>query len=162
MNIKIIIQKYHLLKPSEKVMILMGVFGLFPFIFGLIDIWINNENFYFLINIPKNYGTIILAFLGGIYWGIALNSQNAKTQNNKLRVFLIIWSILPSMLCIYVLSMKQIASVLLLSFGFLLSILVDEIFNKYLRFPIWYLFLRRSLSLLVILILITSYFILKK
>ena len=150
-----------LVKVNKKLPELLGYGGLVPVLVSCIIIFFNPLNLkaYEIITI---YSYAIIAFLGGIYWGIALNSQNAKTQNNKLRVFLIIWSILPSMLCIYVLSMKQIASVLLLSFGFLLSILVDEIFNKYLRFPIWYLFLRRSLSLLVILILITSYFILKK
>ena len=47
----------------------------------------------------------------------------------------------------------------MLSIGFLLCQLVDEIFNKYLSFPNWYLPLRRILTLIVVIVLICSYFI---
>ncbi len=162
MNIKKILKKFNTLNISKKLMIILGVFGLIPFFIGIIDIWINKQNFYFFINIPKYYGAIILTFLGGIYWGVALNLSNTKIINNKLTLFLISWSIIPSIFSFYALYTEQIVSVLILSLGFILALLIDEILNNYLNFSKWYLYLRRFLSIIVIIVLVSSYLILSE
>ena len=79
----------------------------------------------------------------------------------KIKYFIIIWSVFPSMLGIIVLSINNNLSLLMLSIGFFLCQLVDEIFNKYLSFPNWYLPLRRILTLIVVIVLIFSYFIIQ-
>ena len=149
-----------MLNKSEKLFILIGLFGLFPFIIGLFDLLIDKSNLIFEIHLPKYYGSIILTFLGAIYWGTILNLPT-KRLPEQIKFFIIIWSVTPAILAITILSMKSNFSLLLLSIGFLLCQLVDELCNKYLPFPFWYLSLRRLLTLIVIFVLISSYFIMQ-
>ena len=155
------IKKYNMINKSEKLFILLSIFGLLPFIIGLLDLLINKNDLFFLINLPKYYGSIIFAFLGAIYWGAMLNLPPKSLIPEKIKFFIIIWSVVPSIMSITVLSIKSNLSLLILSTGFLLCQLVDEIFNKYLSFPNWYLPLRRILTLIVVIVLICSYFIIQ-
>ena len=119
------------------------------------------KNLFFLVNLPKYYGSIILTFLGAIYWGSILNLVRKNLIPEQIKFFIIIWSVTPSILAITILTMKSNFSLLLLSMGFLLCQLVDEICYKFLLFPSWYLPLRRTLTLFVVLILVFSYFIME-
>ncbi|MFL2830959.1 MAG: DUF3429 domain-containing protein [Candidatus Puniceispirillales bacterium] len=154
-----LMKKYNLINNSEKLFIIISILGLLPFIVGLLDLLINKNNLFFLVNLPKYYGSIIFAFLGAIYWGAMLNLPSKSFIPEKIKFFIIIWSVFPSILGITVLSINSNLSLLMLSMGFLLCQLVDEIFNKYLSFPNWYLPLRRILTLIVVIVLICSYFI---
>ena len=156
-----IIKNDNLMDKSEKLFIIMSILGLFPFIIGLLDLIINKNNLFFFVNLPKYYGSIIFTFLGAIYWGAMLNLTPKNFIPEKVKIFIIIWSVLPSILGITVLSTNSNLSLLMLSMGFFLCQLVDEIFNKYLSFPNWYLPLRRILTLIVVIVLICSYFIIQ-
>ena len=156
-----LMKKYNMINKSEKLFILISIFGLLPFIIGLLDLLINKNDLFFLVNLPKYYGSIIFAFLGAIYWGAMLNLSPKSLITEKIKFFIIIWSVVPSIMGITVLSIKSNLSLLMLSIGFLLCQLVDEIFNKYLSFPNWYLPLRRILTLIVVIVLICSYFIIQ-
>ena len=156
-----LMKKYNMINKSEKLFIIISIFGLLPFIIGLLDLLINKNNLFFLVNLPKYYGSIIFAFLGAIYWGAMLNLPSKSFIPEKIKFFIIIWSVFPSILGITVLSINSNLSLLMLSMGFLLCQLVDEIFNKYLLFPNWYLPLRRILTLIVVIVLICSYFIIQ-
>ena len=158
---KKIIQKNNLLNKSEKLFIFISIFGLLPFFIGLLDLLINKNDLFFLVNLPKYYGSIIFAFLGAIYWGAMLNLPPQSLIPEKIKFFIIIWSVVPSIMGITVLLIKSNFSLLMLFLGFLLCQLVDEMFNKYLSFPNWYLPLRRILTLIVIIVLICSYFIIQ-
>ena len=155
------ILKTNLLNKSEKLFILIGLLGLIPFIMGLIDVSINKSNLFFVVNLPKYYGSIILTFLGAIYWGAMLDLARKNLIPEKIKFFMILWSVTPSTLAVIILSIKSNLSLLLLSMSFFLCHLVDEVCNKYLLFPYWYLPLRRILTLIVVLVLICSYFIIQ-
>ena len=157
---KITIKK-NLLNKSEKLFIFLGLLGLFPFFIGLLDLLINKNNLFFVVHLPKYYGSIILTFLGAIYWGSILNLVRKSFVPEQIKLCIIIWSVIPSILAITILTMKSNFSLLLLSMSFLLCQLVDEICYKFLLFPSWYLPLRRTLTLFVVLILIYSYFIMQ-
>ena len=157
---KITIKK-NLLNKSEKLFIFIGILGLFPFFIGLLDLLINKNNLFFVVHLPKYYGSIILTFLGAIYWGSILNLVRKNLVPEQIKFCIIIWSVTPSILAITILTMKSNFSLLLLSMSFLLCQLVDEICYKFLLFPSWYLPLRRTLTLFVVLILISSYFIMQ-
>ena len=135
--------------------------GLFPFFIVLLDLLINKNNLFFIVHLPKYYGSIILTFLGAIYWGSILNLVRKNLVPEQIKFCIIIWSVTPSILAITILTMKSNFSLLLLSMSFLLCQLVDEICYKFLLFPSWYLPLRRTLTLFVVLILIYSYFIMQ-
>ena len=158
---KKIIIKNDLLCKSQRLFILVSLLGVLPFIIGLFDLLIDRNNLFFVVNLPKYYGSIILTFLGAIYWGTILNLPSKNLIPEQVKSYIIIWSVTPSILAIIILSIKNNFSLLLLCISFLLCQLVDEICNKYLSFPSWYLFLRRILTLIVVLILICSYFIIR-
>ena len=156
-----LLNKFSLLGYSVKIMILIGVLGLFPFIFGLVDLWVNKNELLFKINLPKYYGAIILTFLGSKYWGIILNLHGKNKLSNQFEVNIIIWSILPSIIGIIVLSIQNSFSIIILAFGFILSQIIDELLYNRINLPYWYLMLRRALTSLVLVILICTYIIIK-
>ena len=132
-----------------------------PFIVGFFDLLLSKNNLFFAVNLPKYYGSIILTFLGAIYWGTILNLFSNTFIPEKTKLIIIIWSVTPSILAITILCIKSNYSILVLSMAFLLCQLFDELGNKYLLFPSWYLPLRRILTLVVVLVLICSYFIIE-
>ena len=156
-----LLNKLSLLGYSVKITILIGIVGLFPFIFGLVDLWVNKNELLFKINLPKYYGAIILTFLGSKYWGIILNLNSKNKLSNQLEVNIIIWSILPSIIGIIVLSIQNSFSIIILAFGFILSQIIDELLYNRINLPYWYLMLRRALTSLVLVILICTYIIIK-
>lgn len=150
-----------MLEYSVKIMILIGILGLLPFVLGLVDLWINKNELIFKINLPKYYGAIILTFLGSKYWGIILNLNNIKKISNQLKVSIVIWSILPSIIAITVLIIQSSVSIIILSLGFLSCQIVDELLYNKIDFPYWYIILRRILTLIVLIILICTFIIIK-
>ena len=156
-----IMKNENMTDKSEKLFIIISILGLLPFIIGLLDLLINKNNLFFLVNIPKYYGSIIFTFLGAIYWGAMLNLPPQTLIPEKMKFFIVMWSVVPSIMGITVLLIKSNFSLLMLFLGFLLCQLVDEIFNKYFSFPNWYLPLRRILTLIVVIVLIFSYFIIQ-
>ena len=155
------ISKFLMLEYSVKIMILIGILGLLPFVFGLVDLWINKNELIFKINLPKYYGAIILTFLGSKYWGIILNLNNIKKISNQLKVSIIIWSILPSIIAITILIIQSSVSIIILALGFLSCQIVDELLYNKIGFPYWYIILRRILTLIVLIILICTFIIIK-
>ena len=147
---------------NSKLMILLSILGLLPFIFGLMDLLLNRDNLFFAINLPKYYGSIILTFLGAVYWGIILNDSNKNLINEKVKTFIICWSIIPSLWSGLILIFSHNITIIILALCFIIVQFVDEFIIKYFKFPIWYLFLRRSLTMSVTSILIFSYFLVRK
>ena len=152
---------YHSINYHEKIMILISFMGMIPFIIGLLDLWFNQENLIFSINFVKYYGVIILTFLGSIYWGIILNQNKTITFSNQFKILIIIWSITPAFGGTLILLIDKDISLIILSIGYLICQIIDEIYNKFFFFPNWYILLRRLLSFTVITILVSCYLILK-
>ncbi len=146
---------------NSKLIILLSILGLLPFFFGLIDLFFNKKNLFFLINLPKYYGSIILTFLGAVYWGIVLNDSHENLISEKIKTYIICWSIIPSLWSGLILIFSHNITIIILALCFCIVQLVDEFIIKYFKFPIWYLFLRRTLTILVVFILIFSYFLVR-
>ena len=144
---------------NSKLIILLSIFGLLPFFFGLIDLLLNKNNLFFVINLPKYYGSIILTFLGAIYWGIILNDSHKNLIPDKVKTYIICWSIIPSLWSSLILIYNHNITIIVLAICYIIVQFVDEFVIKYFKFPIWYLFLRRLLTIIVILILLFSYFL---
>ena len=144
---------------NSKLIILLSILGLLPFFFGLIDLLLNKDNLFFVINLPKYYGSIILTFLGAVYWGIILNDSHKNLIPDKVKTYIICWSIIPSLWSSLILIFNHNITIIILAICYIIVQFVDEFVIKYFKFPIWYLFLRRLLTIIVILILIFSYFL---
>ena len=144
---------------NTKLIILLSIFGLLPFFFGLIDLLLNKDNLFFVINLPKYYGSVILTFLGAVYWGIILNDSHKNLISEKVKTYIIWWSIIPALWSGLILIFNHNITIIILAICYIIVQYVDEFIIKYFKFPIWYLFLRRLLTMIVILILIFSYFL---
>ena len=144
---------------NSKLIVLLSILGLLPFFFGLIDLLLNKNNLFFVINLPKYYGSIILTFLGAIYWGIILNDSHKNLIPDKVKTYIICWSIIPSLWSSLILIYNHNITIIVLAICYIIVKFVDEFVIKYFKFPIWYLFLRRLLTIIVILILLFSYFL---
>ena len=144
---------------NSKLIVLLGILGLMPFIFGLIDLLLNRDNLFFVINLPKYYGSIILTFLGAVYWGMILNDSQKNLISSKVKTYIIWWSVIPSLWSGLILIFSHNITIIILALCYLIVQFVDELIIKYFKFPIWYLFLRRSLTIVVIVVLIFSYFL---
>ena len=146
---------------NSKLIILLSILGLLPFFFGLIDLLLNKNNLFFGINLPKYYGSIILTFLGAVYWGIILNDSHKNLITEKVKIYLIYWSIIPSLWSGLILIFSYNITIIILALCFIIVQFVDEFFIKYFRFPMWYLLLRRLLTIVVVFILIFAYFLVR-
>ena len=146
---------------NSKLIILLSILGLTPFFLGLGDLMLNHDNLFFIINLPKYYGSIILTFLGAVYWGIVLNDSHENLISEKIKIYIICWSIIPSLWSSLILIFSHNITIIILALCFCIVQLVDEFIIKYFKFPIWYLFLRRTLTILVVFILIISYFLVR-
>ena len=146
---------------NSKLIIILSILGLFPFLFGLIDILLNEDNLFFVINLPKYYGSIILTFLGAVYWGIVLNDIHKNLMSDKVKTLIICWSIVPSLWSGLILIFDYNITIIILALCYIIVQIIDEFIIKYFKFPMWYLFLRRSLTIIVIIILIFTYFLVR-
>ena len=144
---------------NSKLIIFLSILGLLPFFFGLLDLLLNKDNLFFIINLPKYYGSVILTFLGAVYWGIILNDNNKNLISEKVKIYVICWSIIPSLWSCLILIFNNNITIIILAICYIIVQFVDEVVIKYFKFPIWYLFLRRLLTIIVILILTFSYFL---
>ena len=147
---------------NSKIIIILSTLGLLPFFFGLIDLLLNKNNLFFLINLPKYYGSIILTFLGSVYWGVVLNDNHKNLVSEKIKTYIICWSIIPSLWSVLILIFSHNITIIILALCFIIVQFVDEFIIKHFKFPIWYLFLRRSLTIVVVLILIFSYYLVEE
>ena len=153
---------FNVKKLNTKLIIILSILGLLPFFFGLIDQLLNKNNLFFIINLPKYYGSIILTFLGAVYWGLVLNDSNKNLISEKIKTYIICWSIIPSLSSILILIFSHNITIIILALCFIIVQFVDEFIIKYFKFPMWYLFLRRSLTIVVVLILIFSYYLVEE
>ena len=144
---------------NSKLIILLSILGLLPFFFGLIDLLLNKNNLFFVINLPKYYGSIILTFLGAVYWGIILNDSHKNLIPERVKTYIVCWSIIPSLWSSLILIFNHNITIIILAICYIIVQFVDEFVIRYFKFPIWYLFLRRLLTIIVILILLFSYFL---
>lgn len=106
------------------------------------------------------YGAVILSFLGGPHWGLAMVRTHApphdKVFNINISTVRYIWSIVPSLLAWPALLLSDIPKMSLLIVSFSLVLGVDAWCSMQGLLPPWYLPLRVLLSLVVILCLISS------
>ena len=149
---------FHFKNYNSKLIFLLSILGLLPFFLGLIDLLLNKDSLFFIVNLPKYYGSIILTFLGAVYWGIILYDSRKDLISAKVKTYIICWSIIPSLWSGLILIFNHNITIIILALCFMVVQFVDEYIIKYFKFPIWYLFLRRSLTIVVIFILIFTYF----
>ena len=136
--------------------LILGLAGLIPFFWGAatsIDFIVENLKLngfskkYTGSSINLIYGTIILAFMSGVLWGFAAN------VGDKRRPVGLILSVLPALWAFFTFNGTLINPFLSLIFGFLGVFAIDVRFYYWQLTPEWWLSLRSSLTLCVIIFL---------
>ena len=87
------------------------------------------------------YGAIILSFLGGIRWGLALNPLFARDRNLQITI-----SIVPSLVGWIGLLIEPVFGALMLIAGFVGMLLLDALIGREGRAPDWFFALRLILT----------------
>ena len=137
-----------------QIAILLGYGGASPFVTLAILSILFQERFF--IEALMVYAAVILSFLGGIYWGAAMNnlSQNQFTASLKTNLSI---SVTPALVAWGTLLIKNLTvATILLSVGFLAQLIVDVVATKNGYFPYWYNALRIPLTAIVLLCLIVA------
>ena len=126
----------------------LGYGGLLPFLglalAGLGDFWgLRNWSHQVLLV----YAALILAFLGGISWGLALASGRQRLFSFSMTPF---FAAFAAFLVPYTVGLWILVA------AFLIAFLIDRAFGRTLELPAWYLTMRLILTVVVIACLLTT------
>ena len=132
-----------LLKPGTEAWVL-GMAGLLPFVAGAAGLWWLPPDWAgFAALALLTYAAVIVSFLGGIHWGLAM--PLAQTRRG-----LLIWGVLPSLLAWAGLLLNSVWGLLLMAASLLLCYIVDCKIYRSLRLGNW-LGLRALLTFVAVL-----------
>ncbi len=145
-------------KKNKHILIIIGLLGLIPYGFplmeknGLVDFFEIK-----ILDLTIWYGITILSFLSGIYWGLSINIL--IKNNSKLNYLLPALSIIPFMFAIIAVIVSNYLNIIFLVVGFLICQILDEILFMYKVYFNWYLLLRRFLTVVVVTLMIYYYIV---
>ena len=135
-------------KTNEKLAKILGFSGLIPFIIAFITLNFNVSKIQ-VLEIIVVYGYTIIAFLGGIYWGVGLNIKIEAKKYFFISTLPTIF-VLISLLFPLSLISKIIYLICILNFFLYLEFSFLQTF----RLPKWFFFLRIKLNIFLTLLLI--------
>tara|TARA_B100000686_G_scaffold354093_1_gene462625 strand:- start:1956 stop:2435 length:480 start_codon:yes stop_codon:yes gene_type:complete len=138
------------LNEAPRIPLLLAMVGVIPFIFLSLGIWflsdlLKSVALYYLLN----YSVIIITFIGAIYWGVAMEKGEKKFTPYFI-------SVIPALLCWFMFMgffSNYILILVFFLFSFFFMYLIDLQYVKSNFFPIWYLALRKIVSVIVIICL---------
>lgn len=132
-------------QPGPVVAVRLGYAGLLPFVFGSVYLCLAalpGAELPFagtVADATAVYGAVILSFLGGVRWGIAMAGRQ-----RGLREF--VYSVLPSLVGWVAALLPPAAAMAVLAAGFLMQGGGDQRAAANGSLPLWYAALRRRLS----------------
>jgi hypothetical protein len=134
---------FPLLKPGTESWAL-GIAGLLPFVAGAVGLWLLPPDWAGLAALALlTYAAVIVSFLGGIHWGLAMPLIQTRRG-------LLIWGVLPSLLAWAGLLLNSVWGLLLMAASLLLCYIVDCKIYRSLRLGGW-LSLRALLTFVAVL-----------
>ena len=135
-------------KTNENLAKILGFSGLIPFIIAFIAINFNVSKIP-VLEIIIVYGYTIIAFLGGIYWGVGLNIKiSAKKYffiSTLPTIFVLISLLFP---------LSLISKIIYLIFILNFFLYLEYSFLQTLKLPRWFLLLRIELNIFLTILLI--------
>lgn len=125
----------------------LGVTGAVPFVITALVAAFGPENWSaWAAYALACYGAVILSFLGGIHWGLAIsNSGTARISAERL-----CWSVVPSLIAWSALLLPLFAGMMTLAAAFALALFVDLNTTTRALVPSWFPRLRTGLTIAVI------------
>ena len=136
-----------------KIAIILGALGLIPFILGTFFEFAGGPGW----GSPalRYYAATILAFMGGIHWGLAIGASEDQRDEDRLRLQLIA-SVIPSLIAWLALLMPVTQGLTVMALAFLLLFAGDLMAVKRGWAPAWYPRLRMPLTAVVTLCLLAA------
>lgn len=132
---------------------LLGYSGLIPFIISSALIWIPqyHQTAFESLSI---YSAIIVTFIGGVHWGIAvqLTQQAIPSRVNSQFIF----SVIPSLIAWVAIVFIQSYTLIILAISFVLFRLIEKL-HYIQHLPAWYSQLRNHLTLVATLSIIVGW-----
>jgi len=135
-------------KTGENLAKILGFSGLIPFVLAIVSLSFNVDKIR-VLEIIIVYGYTIIAFLGGIYWGVGLNIKIGAKKYFFISTLPTIF-ILMSLLFPLSLISKIIYLICILNF----FLYLEFSFLQTLKLTKWFLFLRIKLNIFLTLLLI--------
>ncbi len=122
----------------------LGIAGLLPFVAGAAGLWLLPPEWGGLAALALlTYAAVIVSFLGGIHWGLAMPMTPTRRG-------LLIWGVLPSLLAWAGMLLNSVWGLLLMAASLLLCYIVDCKIYRPLRLGGW-LGLRALLTFVAVL-----------
>ena len=135
-------------KAAENFAKILGFSGLIPFLIAIVSFSFNVDKIR-VLDIIIVYGYTIIAFLGGIYWGVGLNIKIGAKKYFFISTLPTIF-VLISLLFPLSLISKIIYLICILNF----FLYLEFSFLQTLKLPKWFSFLRIKLNIFLTLLLI--------
>ena len=135
-------------KTNENLAKILGFSGLIPFIIAIVTLNLNVSKIQ-VLEIIIVYGYTIIAFLGGIYWGVGLNIKISAKKYFFISTLPTIF-VLISLLFPLSLISKIVYLICILNF----FLYLEFSFLQTLKLPKWFSFLRIKLNIFLTLLLI--------
>jgi len=122
----------------------LGWLGVIPFaLCSLVSVFSNGALNASGVTALLTYGAIILSFLGGIHWGLAIHTDQSGKPNMLQRLVI---SVIPALLAWVSLMLAPAPGCVLLSCAFIAMLFVDVYASRAGLAPAWYARLRVPLS----------------
>ena len=136
----------------------LGVFGALPFVsIAGLSLFLESPNRELASFAITAYGALILSFLGGVHWGLAIAGYGpGHTANDTVRRLAV--SVVPSLIGWAALFFPRPVGAVILAVAFGALVLFDVYATRNLEAPAWYPKLRLPLTSLVIAALMVSAF----
>ena len=134
----------------------LSIAGFFPFaFFALCIVWFDQQNPLrpLVIDSMKIYGAIILSFLGGIRWGIAMKSENVEKTGLVFSL-----SVLPSIIGWLSLFLPLPYVFAVQALGFAGQGAWDSFAAQHQVYGLWFARLRSTITFLVVACLVVAFF----
>ncbi|MDY7115462.1 DUF3429 domain-containing protein [Halomonas sp. SSL-5] len=128
--------------------LLLGLAGLLPFLFTAAAAWLAPVAWQVVaIKAFLAYAAVILSFLGGIQWGVAMSLESAGSGAFRARLLL---SMAPSLIAWPALLLHPLSGAWVLASGFVLVRLHELGRDSRETLPTWFQSLRNLLSVVVL------------
>lgn len=99
--------------------------GLLPFVFGAALTWIVRPDAHpYVVDALAKYGALIVSFLGGLHWGLAMRAGSAVSE--RMRDTSLIWGVTPSLLAWIAAIMPPYSGLVILGVLLVACYLVDR------------------------------------
>ncbi|WP_018698702.1 DUF3429 domain-containing protein [Amorphus coralli] len=133
----------------------LALAGAIPFVAGAVLLWIGSVGGLsgdFVSGALKSYSAVILSFLGGVHWGLALAAPDTRFRDREL-----LFSIVPAVVSWVAVLFAPGIALMVLAIAFLLQGLFDIWIALKDHAPNWYARLRAEMTLIVCVLLLVAW-----